>query len=243
MRPVTRARLAAGIAGGAGIALLALAQWGPALAALSVAAAALLLVSEQGEPEGLAEASARGTASGLSQLARELGARGRGVVLPGVDREPTRVLVPVEDVSPAELGRIDASLILQRDRGAALGLALPAPGSGLEAAWGRVDGLPEGRGVEEAASHVRRAFAHFDLGDDILVARSPGRIRVAYAPRAFAEACRRAREEDAPWHVQGGCPACSFAGILVARALARPIVVKDAGAAGARVFVDFEVPE
>lgn len=242
MQPVTRARIFGGVAAATGAGLAAYGQWGPGLAAMVAGAGAAFLVTERGIPDDLADLGSAGVMASAAALVRELHLEGRGILVPGEDATtPSRLFVPVRDVEAGEAVRIPTRAVLQQDPGLAMGVLLVPPGAGLERAWAAADGLPQGRGPEEAADHVRRAFAHYSLGDDVVVARSKTTIRVAYRPRAFRDACRAAREEHAPWHLQGGCAACSFAGILVARALAKPIRVADAGYDGARAYLEVEV--
>lgn len=240
MQPVTRARIFGGVAAATGAGLAAYGQWGPALAAVVAGAGAAFLVTDRGIPDALPDLGTAGTMASAAALVRDLRLEGRGILVPGGDATtPSRLFVPVRDVEAREAGRIPSHTVLQQNPALAMGALLALPGAGLERAWAAAEGLPQGRGAEEATDHVRRAFGRYSLGEGVVVARSRGSIRVAYRPRAFREACRLAREEYAPWHLQGGCPACSFAGALVARALGRPLRIADAGSDGERTYVEW----
>lgn len=240
MEPTTRARIAGALAGAVGLGLLLFQQWGAGLAALACAAVALVLVSERGVPPELPGAGARGALAGEAALARSLRLDGRGILFPGGE-EGSRLYVPARDATIDEVAGHDAALVMQREGVGAVGVLLPPPGIGLESAWRALRGLPAGAGLEEAAMHLRAAFPALGLGRDVVVARGASAVRVSYVPLAFEDACRDARETQAPWHLQGGCPACSFAAILVARAAGAPVKTLDAGTDGARVHLELEV--
>lgn len=240
--PAARARIAGGIAVAAGAGLVAMGEAGAGLGALTAGAAILLLVTEQGVPDDLPDAAAAGPQASLAAVARELELRGRGIIIPGATRDqPATLFVPVQDVALDSLGRIDPTLVFHRDEASALGIALAPPGRGLEAAWRAGHGLPEGAGAEEAAVHVRGAFTRFGLGRDLVFARSSNFLRIEYTSTVYAEACRRAAEEQAPWHMQGGCPACSLAAILAGWAYNRPIRLRDGGFLDGMSWIDLEI--
>lgn len=244
VKPVFRAQIAAGVAGAAGLGLLASGQWGPGIGTLSVSLATLLLITERGLPDELPDASVHGIQEGLSALARDLHLGGNGIVVPPPSLEgASHLFIPVGETPLEAIKTLDHTILIHRDASAPLGLTLPPPGAGLEALWRSKNGLPEGRGPEEAADHVRRSFSHLGLGRQVSMARAKNTLRVTYEPLAYADACRRSRTQDAPWHLQGGCPACSFVAILVARAHAAPVRVAHAGDEGARVVLDLEVGE
>lgn len=240
MEPTTRARIAGALAGAVGLALLVFQQWGAGLAALACAAVALVLVTERGVPPETPGAGARGALAAEAALVRSLRLEGRGFVFPGGEGA-SRLYVPAREATFEEVAGHDPDLVMQRENVGAVGVLLPPPGAGLEAAWRDLHGLPTGAGAEEAAAHVRAALPQLGLGRDVSVARSDATLRVRYEPTSFAQECRDARERDAPWHLQGGCPACSLAAILAARAHAAPVKILDAGTDGTRVHLDLEV--
>ena len=205
-------------------------------------AAVLLLVTDRDVPARLADRGAQGMQGALAGLVRELNLEGAGVLVPGhTADEPSRLFVSASpeqgDVPDAKAGAVT----VHRQGPTAIGLTLPPPGAGLEAEWRDTHGLPQGRGMEEAALHLRTAFPALGLGRQLSFARAGGRVRVAYTPDAFADACKDAREHDAPWHEQGGCPACSFAAILLARAMRANVRLRATGGTDGRVELDLEV--
>lgn len=242
MQAVTGARVFGALALALGAGLMAFGEWGPGLGVATAGAAAALLVTERAAPPALPDRSAAGPLAALGALARDLKLEGRGVVIPGRSpEEPSRLFVPARDGALDALPPVDAPDVVQRAHAGAVGALFAPPGAGLEAEWRATSGLPEGAGAEEATAHLRRALPALGLGASVVVARGKSAIRVAYTPLAFAGTCRETREAGAPWHVQGGCPACSFAAILVARALKSPVRLAAAGVDGERVYLDLEV--
>lgn len=240
MQPVTRARIAGGLCGAVGVGLMAVGEYGPGLAALASGATALAIVTERAIPERVPDAGAAGLLATTGALTRGLKLQGRGIVFPGGEA-PSRLYIPARDAKVDEVDAHDPALVVQREGVAAPGVVLAPPGAGFEAAWREMRGLPTGAGAEEAALHLREALPALALGSEVSVARSAQTLRVSYVPLAFAAACRASREDHAPWHLQGACPACSFAAILVARALGGPVKLLDAGTDGHRVHLELEV--
>lgn len=241
MDRVARARIAAGLAAAGGAALAWLGLWGAGAGLLAIGAMVALLVTEHDVPAGLADATAAGATASAARIARGLRLDGHGIVIPGKGESPSRLFIPARHARLDELPPLTADTIFQREGPGALGVQLPPPGAALEARWRQEHGLPEGRGAEEAAAHIRAALPSLALGRGVFVGRGRDTVRVAYEPLELAEACRATRELHAPWHLQGGCPACSFVAILVARAHGSPVRILDAGADGPRAFLDLEV--
>ncbi len=218
----------------------------PAAVVLATAALALvLLVRERDVPETLPAVAAAGLTAALADVTRGLSLQGRGVYVPPRDgAAPVTLFLPARDLGDAgDVPVLDEVTVVHRGGSGAAGLALSPPGAGLEAAWRAMHGdLPTGQGPEEAAAHVRAAFSALDLATDVTLAQAEGRVRVAYRPGPFGEVCRASRTHLAPWAVQGGCPPCSLAAMLVARAVGAPIVVRDTREeADGRVILDLEV--
>lgn len=241
MRPNGRAWLAGGaFALGAGY----LAIQGAETAAIglgTVALAITLLTPLKSIPPELSEDVGRAGVDALASLASALKLTGRGIVVPGSTPDlPSTLFIPAKEARVADLPALHADLAIYRDPAGAMGVHVPAPGSALEARWRTLHALPTGRGVEEAAEHLRRAMPALGLGRDVQVAIADRRIRVAYEPLGLALTCKSARDERAPWHVQGGCPACSFAAIIVARAVGRPVKIADSGSDARGVYIDLE---
>jgi hypothetical protein len=227
---------------GAGV-LAYLEGWAAAVVLATGAMAVLVLVTDRGAPSTSVEAASLGGVEALARLCRDLGVAGHGVLVPpSAEGGVTRLFVPAGDVaSVEELPPLADDVVVHRSRPGVLGIALAPPGRGLETEWLRLKGPLVGQGREEAASHVRSALEALGLGAEVRVEGSKGRVRVAWRHLVFEEACRRSRTDWSPWHVQGGCPACSFVGILVARSFARPVRVVECSEDGRVVRLALEV--
>lgn len=225
-----RGALLAALLLGAGAAVLLVLRE-PAPAVVLAAAAVSLPVLGGREAQGATD----GSMETVAALVAGLRLRGHGVHLVG---EPGagRVFVAASPESRAVPEPGDE--VVLRGTPTGIGVVVPAPGAPLEATWAQVASLPRGQGLEEAADQVGRALPALGLGRDVRVESAPGRLRLRYRPRG--EACRRSREA-APWHVQGGCPTCSFAALVAARALGRPVRFGDCFEEDGRVVLDLEV--
>jgi len=205
---------------GAAALLLFVADEPAAALVLAVAAVALPVVSGTRRPS---RPTGDGSMAGLAALARGLGIEGHGVHA-FADGAP-RLFLPAGRAGP--LPELHRDQVLHRGPGR-LGVSVPPPGAPLLRRWEQESGLPRGGGDVEAADHVRRALPRLGLGAAVAVDAGP-RLRVRYRPLAHADACRTAREELAPWHVQGGCPTCSFVALLAAAAHGAPVRFAAAG--------------
>lgn len=241
VRLVARARiLAAALAIGAAVAA-SLGAWGIAIGLAVVAASTALLVSDEVAPLGRMGAAAEGATIALARLSKEMNLEGAGIVLPADIPGETRVFIPARGDQRVNLTAIDSLNALQRHREGAIGLLLPAPGSALEREWAEIRPSQRGEGPEAAAGVLREAMPALGLGRRVRLARSGDRIRVTYESAAFAALCRSIADEHAPWHLQGGCPACSFVAATVARATGEPMRIVDAGREGSEVHIEMEV--
>lgn len=240
VQTVTRARLAGGLATLIGVALLAYREYASGLSVLVAGVAILLLVTEKGVSDELPAAATRGTQAALASLVQGLHLQGRGVHLP-MPNGTVRLFVPPEDIPLDELRVPDPDIVLQRETAGTMGALLTPTGDSLVQRWKATNGLPDGRGAEQATQHIRAALTQFGLGAEIVVARSERALRITYRPIALADACRDAREAQAPWHLQGGCPACSLVCALVAFAHAAPARTRAAGADEGHVWLELEV--
>jgi len=74
---------------------------------------------------------------------------------------------------------------------------------------------------------LERAMPALGIGDDVEVATADERVRIRYSHQTLADVCEATRVDLAPWHVQGGCPACSFVALVVARAHEAPVRIRE----------------
>lgn len=237
-----RARLAAAALIAAAGVLVALGKPAPAVLALGTAVAVFLLVTEPVVPAAAASAGATGAMEALASLATALKLAGRGIVAPPSAALPKpRLFVPSRDAKPDEIPPLLATDVVHRGPPGVLGLSLPPPGLGLYETW-KNSGAQAGAGPEKAAADVRGAFASMGLGHVESVERRGTILRVRYVPGVYADACRRTRTDLSPWDVQGGCPACSLAQILVAVAHEAPVAWVSTGETDAgAVVLEMEV--
>lgn len=240
MRRVLRVRLFAGAALLAALVLASFARYAAGAIVGVAGLATLLLVPEEEIERGLADRSQDGAQRALAGLVKDLRLTGPGIVIPGEGPAPSTLYIPTREAGATEVPKLVEGVHIYRE-GGAVGIAIPPPASGLEATIAREGALPRGLGLEEAAVSVKRALESMGLARDVAVSRSGSIVRITYSPLEFRETCRLARDELAPWHLQGGCPSCSLAAILVARSVGAPVRVHAAGEQGDTVFLDLEV--
>jgi len=192
-------------------------------------------------PASLAGRVASLASRSQGQIVDDLRLLGRGVHLPGPDGR-IRLFVPASPHTDKRLPPVTGVGIVA-EGATTVGMAFIPPGEALLEAWvERVGQPPQGRGVEEAADHITRAFKALGLAKSVKISRAPGRLRVDYLPTWTAEACQAGRDDATDARM--GCPTCSLAATLAAYALAMPIryVSTRAGEAGA-IMLDLEAVE
>lgn len=238
MDRILRTRAAAGLCAAAAAVAVWGREWGAALALGTTAAAVLLLATARDVPPHVPDRVAAAAARSQAGLLRELRIQGRGLIFQPPEG-PARLFVPADpDVAawPDNLPERRAVHVATFR-----GVELVPPGADLLTEWAGMAGPRVRRGSAEAGEDLARAFESLGLGRDVTLAWTERRLSVSYEPDAFVETCRLGREVLAPWDVQGACPACSFAALLVSAAVEKPIQFKSTAAEGVRVTLDLEV--
>lgn len=194
----------------AGAGLLVLFVSIPVAVVALTAAAALFLVS-------LRESIGTPRHPDLSALLADLNLRGPGHHVPEQGR--VRLFVPADARGPYLVPDLGEKAI-QREPPGSLGIALDAPGASALAAWESMNGLPDGQGSEQAASHIQSALSRLGMADRVQVSKREGFLQIVMRVHDVGAA---QQAQDSGWSRQGGCEASSLVCCLAALAWASPV--------------------